>query len=430
MPVTRLRLNVWSPRRVSSSGAPDYADEQAEALSRHHQVRRVTEACPPAGLPEADLDLYHVGNSPAYAFTYRAALRRPGVVLLHDFGLQHLWLGLSLSRGERHVYLNEMRRAHGENGTFVGRQLLRSLAGELWPVLYPANDRLLEASLAVVGLTRAVAAAAGKRVPRPLLCLPRHLSLPAEAPSREEARSALGLDAQARVVTAPGLATSSRRMDAAVAALARLRDRFPRLLLVVAGDVDPQLPLRAWADAAGFRDGLRVSGRLSPSDSLRYLAAADLVLALCHPSQGEISGALVQALGIGRPTLVSGATAAANEFPEGVVVPVDPGRAEEASLFALLSRLLDDPELCARIGRAAAAHVRSHHDLAATAECLAGFLAEVHARKPALRQDVARSRAPQGSLLGRLLDEARAASHDMGLADMPHDVAGLLEPLA
>jgi glycosyltransferase involved in cell wall biosynthesis len=383
----------------------------------------------PQDAPPADLDLYEIGNSPPHAFVYRAALARPGVVVLHEWSLHHLVLHETVERGDRASYLREMRRAHGEAGTFVGRQVARALGGEMLPALFPLNDRLLEASLGVVALTEFVRSRAARRLPgRPVLHLPHHFALPLDPPpSREEARSALGLPPDALLVVAPGLATAAKGIGAALRAVGRLRARHPRLRLVVAGDVDPRLPLHEWARAQGSGDQLLLTGRLALPDFVRHLCAADVVLSLRFPSHGEISGALVRALGIGRPVLVTAGTPAAQEFPEGVVIPVEPGPAEEAQVEALLDRLLSDPGLRERISALARDHVRVHHDLGRTVDRLADFLVEVAARKEALLATF--EGAEEGTLLGYLMEEVKWGARDLGLPGLPLDLLPLLRDL-
>jgi glycosyltransferase involved in cell wall biosynthesis len=437
-----MRLAVWSPLPPSPSGIADYVAETLPALGRGTDLVLVTrdpaevdpalrerfDVVGPDGVPAVDLDVYHLGNSPAHGFVYRAALRRPGVAVLHDWSLHHLVLCETVERGDLSGYLREMRRSHGERGTFVGRQVARALGGELLPALFPLNDRVLEASLAVVGLTRHVASRAARRLPRrPVLHLPHHVALPL-LPAREAARRDLNLPADTLVVTAPGLATSAKRLDAALEAVRRLRPHHPSLRLVIAGAVDPQLPLPSWIEEAGLADVVRVTGRLSLDDFVRHLSAADVLLALRFPSHGEISGALVRALGVGRPVLVTAGTPAAEEFPEGVVVPVDPGPYEEEQLFALLDRLLGDAILRERIGRVAAAHTQRHHDLSGTVATLLGFLEEVLARKEALVRELAEARPPDG-LLGYLIDEVQLGARDLGLTGAPLGLEPLLRGL-
>jgi glycosyltransferase involved in cell wall biosynthesis len=363
---------------------------------------------------------------------YRAALRRPGVVVLHDFSLHHLVLRETVERGDRSAYLREMRRAYGERGSFVGRQVARALGGEILPSLFPLNERVIDSSLGVVGLTSFVRERAARRLPpgHPTLQLRHHVSLPLDPlPSRQEARRALGLDQEALLVTAPGLATASKRLDVGLRALLRLRPRFPALRLVVAGEVDPRLPLVEWARAASVEDALVLTGRLTLPDFVRHMCAADLVLALRFPSHGEISGALVRALGVGRPALVTGGTPASEEFPEGVVVPVDPGRAEQEQLVALLERLLESPDLRETISRLAREHMRAHHDLEASVDRLLAFLGEVLARKDVTLRELETERAPAGSLLEYLLEEVRWGASDLGITGFHTGVESLLAEL-
>lgn len=441
-----MRLAVWSPLPPSPSGIADYVGEQLAPLARHAEIEAVVEepsrvdSALASGLRlrragealDADLDVYHLGNSPAHAYVYRAALARPGVVVLHDFSLHHLVLGETVERGDVASYLREMRRAHGETGTFVARQVARALGGEILPALLPLNDRVLEGSLAVVALTEHVRSRVARRIPgRPVLHLPHHLALPLDPlPSRREARAALGLPADGLLVTAPGLATASKRLEVAIRAVARLRGAHPRLQLVVAGGVDPRLPLESWAREAGLGSSLVVTGRLSLEDFIRHLVSADVVLGLRFPSHGEISGALVRALGVGRPVLVTDGTPGTLEFPPGIVVPVDPGRHEEADLIALLEHLLERPELREQIGRLAREHLLAHHDLHATASRLAFFLEEVRRGKSASLAKLAAEAAPEGTLLGYFLEEVRWGARDLGLAGVHLGVAPLLAQIS
>ncbi len=421
-----MRLALWCPMPPSASGIADYAAEQLPLLRERFDVTVVGAA--PVARPEADLDLYQLGNSPAHGYVYRAALERPGALLLHEWSLHHLVLSLSVEGGDTAAYLRQMRRDHGERGTFLGRQVARALGGPLWPSLLPLNDRVLRGSLAVVALTRFVADRALPRVaPRPVLHLPHHLALPLSPwPSRREARRALGLPEDAVLVTAPGLATVSKRLDVGLRAVLRLRRERPELRLVVAGDVDPELPLDAWA--AHDPDALVVAGRLALEDFLRHLIAADLVLSLRFPSYGEISGGLVRSLGIGRVALVTAGTPATEEFPEGVVVPVDPDRPEEEELVALLRALLEDAALRERIGARARAHALEHHDLRGCTARLADFLADVAGRREALAAEV-RPEVDGEGLYALLLDEVRFAAQDLGLAQLPPGVEEHLRSL-
>ncbi|HVQ28389.1 MAG TPA: glycosyltransferase family 4 protein [Vicinamibacteria bacterium] len=438
-------VNLWSPLPPSPSGIADYVAEVLPLLARRFEVTAIVEdpasvepalaagvrVCAATSPPPADLDLYQIGNSPSHAFVYRAALARPGVVVLHEWSLHHLVLNETVERGDVPAYLREMRRAHGEAGSFVGRQVARALGGAILPALFPLNDRVLEQSLGVVALTRYVSERAARRLPgRPVLHLPHHLALPIDPlPTRAEARQSLALPPDALLVTAPGFATATKGLDVGLRAVSRLVPRYPSLRLVIAGDHDPALGLNALVHAAGLSGRVILTGRLALPDFVRHLCAADVVSSLRFPSHGEISGALVRALGVGRPVLVTAGTPASDEFPAGVVVPVDPGPAQEDELVALLDLLLSDPGLRERISALARAHVVEHHDLAHTVAALALFLDGVAARKPEILAALAADRAEEGTLLGFLMEEVRWGARDLGLPGAPLDLTPVLEGL-
>jgi glycosyltransferase involved in cell wall biosynthesis len=421
----------------------DYVAEQLPALAREFTVQAVVEdpvsvdrgrfpavevVAPEA--VQADLHLYHLGNSPAHAYVYRAATAVPGVAFLHEWSLHHLVLHETVERGNVAGYLREMRRAHGETGTFVGRQVARGLGGDVFPAMLPLNDRVLETSLAVVTLTRETEERVRRRLPGiPSLALPLHFASPLDpAPTREEARHALGLPGDVPLVTAPGLGTAAKRLDLAVRAVARLRQEGSRVRLVVAGDLDPAAGIREAAREAGLGEALLVTGRLSLEDFTRHIVAADVVLALRFPSHGEMSAALVRALGLGRPALVTAGTPAGLELPEGVVVPVTPGPAEAEELQALLRRLLEDPALRELIGRFAREHVSAGHGLGPTVATLSGFLREVAARRTEL--EAARERDPEeGTLAAFFREEVRWAARDLGVSSVSIGQADLFGDL-
>ena len=425
-----MKLAVWSPLPPTPSGVADYVAEQLPVLARYFSLQvvvrdpasveaalaRAIEVVSPEKA-EADLHLYHLGNSPAHAYVYRAAQARPGVAFLHEWSLHHLVLHETVERGEVSAYLREMRRAHGDKGTFVGRQVARGLGGDLFAAMLPLNERVLESSLAVVTLTRETFDRVRRRLPgRPALCLPLHYATPpGPPPTRSEARRALGLGDDLRLVTAPGLGTAAKGLLLAVRAVARLRESDPRVRLVVAGDLDPAAGIAEAARAAGLGEGLIVTGRLSIADFTRHIVAADVVLALRFPSHGEMSAALVRALGLGRPALVTAGTPAGLEFPEGVVVPVTPGPTEADELLALLRRLLEDSALADAIGAHAREYVAQGHGLVHTVGLLAGFLEEVGGRREELERTLERD--PEGESLDAFLrEEVRWAARELGLS--------------
>lgn len=440
-----MKVAVWSPLPPTPSGIADHTAELLPALARHHQVVAVvgdptavdTRATPgltvvsARAAPAADLDLYQVGNSPAHVFVYRAALERPGVVVLHEWVLHDLVRREAVEHSDASRYLREMRRSHGEAGSFVGRQVEGGLGGSVLPALFAANDRLLERSLGAVTLTREAAARLARRHPGLAhLVLPQHhAGGSASTASKADARAELGLPGSDPIVTAPGFATSSKRIHSLVRAVGRLRRELPSLRLVLAGAVDPDLPLSRWADEAGIGDGLVLTGRVSLEALVTHLVAADVVAALRFPSRGEMSAVLVRAMGVGRPVLVTAGTPAAEEMPPGTVVPVAPGPHEEAEIEGLVRRLVGNESLRAAIGAEARRHVVANHALEDTVSALAGFLEKIHRHREGRQREIETDRSGDGTLTAYFVEEVRQAARDLGLPRVDLGLGPLLEPL-
>ena len=434
-----MKLEIWSPLPPARSGVADHVAETLPFLVPRAEVGVVvpdpsaveTGAAAGAALrsPEesdpAASRLYVLGNSRWHSFAYREALRRPGILLLHEWSLHGLVLGETFLRGDAAAYRRLMREAYGTTGGVLAGQAMDGFLSPLLESLFPLSEHVVGRSRAVAATTRFTAARAARVRPGlPVGHVPLHAVLPLEPlPSREEARRVLGLPRDALVVTAPGLVNPLKRIDVALRVVGRVRRRRPGVLFVVAGDNPPALPLDAWARAAGLEEGLVVTGRLSLPDLARHLVAADVVLSLRYPSLGEMSAVLLRALAAGRPAVVTAATPAGDEFPEGVVVPVDPGRYEEAELEAVIDALLASPDLREAIGARARAHVQRHHDPARLAGSLLEFLeAAADAPLPPAADEGA-------GLEGDLVAEVRRAARELGLAGVPEDVRRRAEQL-
>jgi hypothetical protein len=155
-----MKVALWTPVAGALAAA-------APLLAREFETTLV--GTPQDPRPDVDVDVYEVGDSPAYGFVYHALLARPGLVLLREWNLHALVFAETAGRGSPHAYRREARRAHGDLGTFAARQVLAGLGGGLTR-LVPMNRRVLEASLGLVSFDAEVAARAAALLPaRPVL---------------------------------------------------------------------------------------------------------------------------------------------------------------------------------------------------------------------------------------------------------------------
>jgi glycosyltransferase involved in cell wall biosynthesis len=322
--------------------------------------------------------LYQVGNSLDHAHAYVAALRRPGIVTLHDPVLHHLVEALTLGRGNPAGYAAALFAEHGAAGLRVARLRAQGMFDPGLRFLLPLHRQVTDRAQGVILHSRFAAG----RVQHPggpaLRVIPHHLSpgvLALDGLDQAAARRSLGLPPRGPILLSLGHATPAKRIDVVLAAVARLAEGFPDLLHVIAGAPDPGLDLAGMIARLGLQDRVRVTGWLPEDAFLPYARAADLLVNLRHPLAGESSGALVRALGMGLPAVVDAAGAAA-DFPDAVVAKLPPGPAPAARLAVLVAGLLREPVGLAVRAAAARVHVRQENSLGASA---AAYLAAIAA---------------------------------------------------
>lgn len=405
----KMKVAYWSPLSPMATGISDYSEELLPYLAERgmdihlfvedyepenpdivdrfpwHPARRYESV---AERERFDVNLYQIGNSAYHRYALNAALRFPGVVVLHDLVLQHLFLGLSVERGDNALYVSEMKRAYGERGAALGRQVAAALGSELLTSKFPLCERMIERSYGVLVLTRFMQRWLEKRfgsmpVGKLIGRAPHHYApappLPASTP--EEARGLLGLPRSAFLVASFGLATRAKRIDPALEGFRRFLSTGADGRFLIVGEVQKSYELDAELVRA-LGDHLVLTGRQPMDRFYLYMLACDVVVNLRFPSTGELSGTLIRTLGMGKPVLVSN-TGPFAEFPEHTVARIDLGVTESEQIARTLQLFCERPDLREAMGRFAREHVEAYYKLDDEADAYAAFLEKVLAAKRA-----------------------------------------------
>ncbi len=165
-------------------------------------------------------------------------------------------------------------------------------------------------------------------------------------------RRELGLpEAWARgfVVASFGGVQPHKRIDKALAALARARRTRGDIYLVLAGKISAsEFDPRAMARALGIEDAVRFTGYVDEEAGWSWLRAGDVALNLRGPSSGGTSGGIFQAFSVGRPVIASDA-AEQRELDERCALKVPLGEGEVERLAELLVALAERPERLRRM---------------------------------------------------------------------------------
>lgn len=183
---------------------------------------------------------------------------------------------------------------------------------------------------------------------------------PVDDATRTEVRSWFGLMPETPLLLCAGRLVYKKGFAVAVAAFARVRERFPDARLVIAGDGPLEGALRAQAEALGMGERVIFAGRVDRARHPSLVASCDLyLLPSVHDHRGNVDGlpnALLDALAAGCAVIASdiaGVGLAVRHDETGILVP----ERDETALADAVAALLDDPARRAALGRAARADV-------------------------------------------------------------------------
>ena len=384
-----MRIAYFSPLPPSRSGVADYSRELLPHLAKWAEIHVFGDRADsgshdlPEGFPVyhyADFErlshkyqasVYHMGNDLSHEYILETMLRFPSFVVLHDVLLHHLAVALTVGRGNPALYVREMGYAYGRDGMATARAACR--AGSFPHSQYPLCQRMVDVSLGVIVHSKYAAHVVRDLRPRANLAVIPQGTPPAETGSREESRRRLGLDPREFIVASLGFATPEKRLEPALTAFACFLRSNPNSRFLVVGEVPPWFDLARVIESLGLKDRVLLTGRVPMSDFYGYAEAADACLALRYPTCGETSAALLRAMAVGRPVIVSRVGSFA-ELPEGTCLPVPVDEGEVEGIWAALERLAGDEGLRRRLGRQARAYVEDGHPWPRSAEMYYRFI--------------------------------------------------------
>ncbi len=338
--------------------------------------------------------VYQFGNSAFHTHMFGLLERHPGVVVLHDFFLSGVISHDEADHPLPNHYCRSLYLAHGYGALAEEKEAGRTAS----LMRYPCNKAVLDrASGMIVHSSHAVALANrwygagfadGWRV-MPLVCL-----VPGADDDRAAARAELGFGEGDFVVCSFGILSAPKCNDRLVEAwIDSSLASDPHCYLVFVGEVAPGRFGIALRDRIAAHPRIRITGYASAALYRRHLAAADGAVQLRGGSRGESSGAFLDCLSFGLPTIVN-AHGSAAEVPAQACLRLDDAFGNDA-LRQALERLHGDTGLRAAVSREARAYMGAQHG---------------HAHIAALYRDAIEhfADASRGAAEGRLLASVAA----------------------
>lgn len=400
--MARLKLAFFSPLNPVQSGISDYSEELLPYLAHYADIdlyiadytptnKAISEkfAVYPANrfLKQAgryDNFLFHMGNSAAHSYIYKALQETEGrgTLVLHDFVLHHFLIGEYLNNGKAQEYIRQMGLRYGAAGENLAREVIKGRFAEAL-FHYPLNETAIEkAGSVLVHSEYARQLILKNYAEKPVGVARMGVPLP-PAISKAEARARLDLPQDEFIIVSLGHLNPYKRLDSVLWAYRAFRRDYPQSRLVLVGSESPNYNVRAMIHALGLTANVQLTGYAAFETLEAYTAAADCCVNLRYPTAGETSASLLRIMGAGCPVFVS-RTGAFEELPDDTCIKVDVDDIEEELLLEYLRLLAQRPELGAALGERARQHVATEARLTDAAHDYYLFLCKVRGITPSI----------------------------------------------
>ncbi len=386
-----MRINYFSPLLPAQSGISEVAEQTIPALSRYADVTVWTDQTQwsqelersatirqynPATvtwqeLQQADLNVYHLGNNVQFHHSiWQVSRLVPGLMVLHDPKLQHLFFGMRCTRNQDHEgYIREISRWYGPAAGVTARRFL----GQELPIAAVEDFAMTEWALgpaaAVLVHTQTALGELSAMDRWPIGYHPLPFHAPPLLRPRPDAAPPYRL-----IVF--GYISYNRRVEAVLEALAGLLERH-LFELDIYGKLDEAANIEQTIAQFDLTAQVTVHGFVEDAVLDAALATAHLAINLRYPTMGEASISQLRIWRHALPALVTQVGWYA-EQPDDVVGFVRPEQ-EVADIQQHLRDLIAQPDRFTAMGQRGRQRLETLHAPDAYAQAIVAF---AHQLKP------------------------------------------------
>jgi len=319
--------------------------------------------------------VYQLGNNlRCHGYMVPCLRAAPGIVVLQDYCLQYLVLGLTLRRGEFGALVEALQPVYGERAARLTRRLLLGLED---PGLLTFAHPLLAASRGVIVHSQHALELVKREVPgKPVRNVPMGVSMPPRQHSKEELRRRYGYRADDFIVASVSTRAPKKRLDLVLASLGELRGQIPGLLFLVVGGGSPGASTHRMIQDLGLSDIVEQTGWVDPERYEHLLRLADVAVDLRETTAAETANSALRCLAAGTPVIVS-ARGTFLELPEDCCPRIVPDDHAAQALRGLLLELALHRDRVQAMSVAALDYARKHLTLDLQAHAFMGFIEAV-----------------------------------------------------
>lgn len=335
-------------------------------LEKHAEVRHYDPGNVPwAEINAAEATIYHLGNQPEFhGPIWHVNQQHPGIVVLHDLGLQHLFAGMAVRNLglSRYAYRDMMAFHHSPGGSgLAGAFLSGARRVDEISEICPLTGAALENATGVVVHTPIAESLVKTCSSLPVAYLPL-FAIPEPVVSDGKAVEQNRPNESIYRIIIFGFLGANRRLESVLKALRDFpqRDRFR---FDVYGTLAHEKSILRMIDDFELNNVVTVHGFVSSTELARALSRSDLAVNLRDPTMGEASASQLLIWQHGLPSLVTDIGWYAT-VPKDTVAFVRRD-AELEDIQSHLANFLRNPEAYRELGRSGRRYVEEHHTVEA-----------------------------------------------------------------
>ncbi len=387
-------IAFFSPLPPRKSGVSDYSAFLLEELRKTYRIDLFHDSgyVPEPALASADYMscdyrlfdriasakdyhaiVYQMGNSWYHSYMYNLMMRHKGLVTLHDFCLVGFHLNYGRARGMGLRFLTDALRqwypeardevdeavaSWPENWEAIGRDCIRRGWYLNRAVLNAAEEMVVHSPWCVGQVEKYSPEYADKVTVIPHGIHPKRTT----DAQRVEIRQKFNLPLDAVLVASFGFIHPDKMSPEALDAFVTIARDEPKALFIFAGEEADGGEVRRHAASAGLNDRVRFLGRQPWEAFGQLISVSDVGVNLrLPPTNGETSGALLNLLASGVPTVVTD-VATFSDYPSSVVRKVHWETEGPDGLLRAMHGLATDPAARLELGQAAWSYVDEYHE--------------------------------------------------------------------
>jgi glycosyltransferase involved in cell wall biosynthesis len=372
-----LKIAYFSPLHPQVSGISQYSKELLSELHKYatidlfvdndiipsdHEIKenfryfRYIQFDTLVKTEKYDAILYHIGNNTLHEYIYKTSLRYPGIIVLHDYVIHPFIRRVTYECGKLFTYLAEIFAVNPKKRWSLLFQILKQGMNSVDVIQYPLNDRIIKHSQCVI---------VHSQYARKLLkdynnvyVIPQGCyAIDYSDEEKLKNKVFMKFNPDEILISVFGFMNRNKKIELLADTFKKLQADFPQIRLIIVGEIDGALKKHILE----ISEQIRITGYIPEKEYSQYLMISDIIVNLRYPTMGETSKTLLDAMGWGKPVIVTN-IGSYKETPDNCCWKLDVDAFEEEILYQFLHELIVNTNLRKSMGESGRKFIREQNN--------------------------------------------------------------------